>query len=297
MKTLNKLSNLNKHKNITPLILFVLIIGLPFSIEFNRTTVIHIQPAVVSAQANTGTDANTTTKSSATRDGTSKATGTFPGFVKGLVFDNETNKLVSRASVGLRQASKLVGTLNTNDEGSYFFQVLPGNYNIEVDKKGFSTGTGKATVSAFETTTKNINLKLSINGNGNETPTPRPKSTLKPEQTPVLQPASTPDPEPEVTQTPVKNNDIIEMNIEPAKARRSIRWHDAVVTILDHNGNPVPNVIVNASSQGRRSKVKPDSVTTDSEGKAAFRYRIGLLSRRAEIIFTAEELSDTLKIR
>jgi len=296
---MKKLKKLKKHKNITSLILFVLIIGLPFSIEFNRTTVIHLQPAVVYAKASTGTDANTTTKSSATRDGTSKATGTFPGFVKGLVFDNETNKLVSRASVGLRQASKLVGTLNTNEEGSYFFQVLPGNYNIEVDKKGFSTGKATIAVSAFETATKNINLKLSINGNGNETPTPtpRPKSTLKPEQTPVLQPGSTPDPGPEVTQTPVKDNDIVVMNIEPVKARRSIRWHDAVVTILDNNGNPAPDVIVNASAQGRRSKVKPDSVTTDSEGKAAFRYRIGLLSRRAEIIFTAEELSETLKIR
>ena len=159
-------------KNIWRIILVAFLVvaqDMPFPIFNSQMSMTGNQSSIVFAQAKTGTDANTTTKTSGTRDGTSKSTSIFPGFIKGVITDKSTNSRVAGASVALKQSIKTVARSSTASDGTFFFEVLPGNYNVVVNKSEFAENIVNAAISAFETVTKNIAISTSDGNGGGKT--------------------------------------------------------------------------------------------------------------------------------
>lgn len=68
------------------------------------------------------------------------------------------------------------------------------------------------------------------------------------------------------------------------------------VTVLDQNGNPLPNVLVKAwSSMPERALVEPESLLTNEEGKAVFTIRGLYIPGKALITFEAGGVSDQVE--
>lgn len=276
----------NKYLRISGFVLFAFIIGRPYSGCFDKLTTTFLQSSTAFAQTNTGTDARTTIKSSGTREGASKSSGSFPGFVKGLVSNSSTNERIVGASVGLNQSKKRVDSVETVDDGAYFFQVLPGSYDIVVDKSGFKTGRASVSVNAFETSSKNMDLTLSTGGSDEDTPSPVDSPTPDPGFTVIPVPDSTP--------TPEVPNDLSALIVSPVNAGRSIKLNNAVVSAFDNDGNPVSGITIKAAVNGKRVKVVPDSAVTGGGGRAQFQFRFGLLSKEGEIVFSAADVTASI---
>lgn len=72
--------------------------------------------------------------------------------------------------------------------------------------------------------------------------------------------------------------------------------HNIYVTVLDKNGNPLPNVLVRASSDMlERALVEPESLLTNEEGKAVFTIRGLYFPGKAYITFEAGGVSDQVE--
>lgn len=291
----------NLKKYTIALTIFTFVTTIPLSIKFNKVTIFKLTETIVSAQSSTGTDANTTTKSSGTRDGASKSSGTFPGYVKGFITDETTDNRIVGAAVGLKQSSKTIAAIDSTEDGTYFFQVPPGEYDIEVDKTGFNKGRSKVSIVAFETSNKNMVLATFSSGS---VPTPTPESTPTPNtvrtpiQTSTPSPVVnvTPTPDINTTPTPIAPPKLASLEVTPTTAKKSLRLSDATVTALDQEGNPLAGIVINARVDGKRTKVEPTSATTNNNGEAAFSFKFGLLSQDAKIIFTADGFETLIKV-
>ncbi len=85
---------------------------------------------------------------------TSASSG-FPGFVKGIVRDKETNRPFAGASVKLLDR---LDKFTTKNDGAYFFELPSGKYTLEAEGKGFKRLKAVINTVSFETTTKNFVL-------------------------------------------------------------------------------------------------------------------------------------------
>lgn len=85
------------------------------------------------------------------------------------------------------------------------------------------------------------------------------------------------------------------MSVSPQDSRKALRFSDAVVTVLDQNGDGIEGVFVNASADGARANVFPTSAMANEDGIARFQFRFGLFSNDGSITFTADNLKATIE--
>ena len=88
---------------------------------------------------------------------TPKLANGYPGFIKGFIFDNETNTKINGATISV-QGTK--GSYTTTKSGAYFLQLSSGTYNLSVDVSGYKTGSHTVSVNSLNTTTQNIGLAV-----------------------------------------------------------------------------------------------------------------------------------------
>ncbi len=100
---------------------------------------------------NAGSSASTGTSSSFTP----KLANGYPGFVKGYVYDKDTNVKLAGATV-TKQGLK--GSATTAESGAYILQLPSGAYTLSVEASGYDTATSTVSVSALGVTTENIGL-------------------------------------------------------------------------------------------------------------------------------------------
>ena len=105
---------------------------------------------VLASDANGGTTLTGTTSSFKP-----KLANGYPGFVKGFIFNNDTNAKISSAAITVQGAK---GSYTTTTSGAYFLQLSSGTYTLSVDASGYETRTQTVTVNALNTTTQNIGL-------------------------------------------------------------------------------------------------------------------------------------------
>ncbi len=86
---------------------------------------------------------------------TTSSSGGFPGFVKGVIKEDDTDFPITSASIRLPGRSN---TFTTQEDGAYFFELPSGNFTIEAEKSGFKTQKASFTINSFETTTREIRL-------------------------------------------------------------------------------------------------------------------------------------------
>ena len=84
-----------------------------------------------------------------------KLSNGYPGFIKGFIFDNDTNAKISSATISV-QGTK--GSYVTTKSGAYFLQLSSGTYILSVETPGYETRTQSVTVKSLNTTTQNIGL-------------------------------------------------------------------------------------------------------------------------------------------
>ncbi|HHT9146265.1 MAG TPA: outer membrane protein assembly factor BamB family protein [Candidatus Wunengus sp. YC61] len=86
-----------------------------------------------------------------------KLSNGYPGFIKGFIFDKDTNAKISNATISV-QGTK--GSYTTTKSGAYFLQLSSGTYPLSVEASGYETGTQTVTVNALNTTAQNIGLTV-----------------------------------------------------------------------------------------------------------------------------------------
>lgn len=82
----------------------------------------------------------------------------YPGFVKGFIFDGNSNEKVSGATISVRGTKD---SYSTTKSGTYLLQLLSGTYTVSVDALGYETKTRKVFIKALDATTQNIGLETS----------------------------------------------------------------------------------------------------------------------------------------
>lgn len=102
-------------------------------------------------------------------------------------------------------------------------------------------------------------------------------------------PAVTPTPIPTPTTTQVSS-----LTVSPATAGKSLRLQPAIVTSLDKDGEPVPDVEIIATASGKDVMVSPRSAVTGPEGQAEFMFKFGRRSKGGKITFSADGLTATI---
>lgn len=115
----------------------------------------------------------------------------------------------------------------------------------------------------------------------NQTPSPFPTLTPSPTPNPTLKPTSTPV--------------LTTLTVEPSSSKSSLRLKEAIITVLDQNNLPISGLIVEAIADRLGALVIPSSATTDSDGKALFKYRFKFITKNGEISFNVNGLNTTIK--
>lgn len=80
----------------------------------------------------------------------------YPGFIKGFVFDKDTNAKVSGATI---HALGEKDSYHTTKSGAYFLQLLSGTYTVSVDASGYETKAREVYVKPLDTITQNMGLE------------------------------------------------------------------------------------------------------------------------------------------
>lgn len=114
------------------------------------------------SQTEIGTYAQQIDKTSGNQESTQKTTSSFPGFVKGSVFDNVSGLGIADALVSIKNGKTIVAGIKTSGDGAFFLKALPGSYIINVTRNGFLDSDVNITVSAFVTEIRNINMAPTI---------------------------------------------------------------------------------------------------------------------------------------
>lgn len=122
--------------------------------------------------------------------------------------------------------------------------------------------------------------------------------------TPTLTPSPTPLPLASVTPTPTETGNkktspdgssgqkIGTLLVEPATAKRTLRYQDAIVTVLCQNGKPMRDIKVKVFINGLYgTTVHPLSADTDNDGKARFKFKFGYFTSDSKIIFNADDMT------
>ncbi len=86
------------------------------------------------------------------------------------------------------------------------------------------------------------------------------------------------------------------IKVEPKAAKKSILLKNAMVSVLDDEGQPMVGVTVNAEAIGG-AVVKETSAVTDAEGKATFKFRFPFRAEKPAIVFSVEGASETLVVK
>ncbi|MGR3219343.1 MAG: carboxypeptidase regulatory-like domain-containing protein [Candidatus Anammoxibacter sp.] len=142
-------------------------------------------------------------------------------------------------------------SFTTQDDGAYFFELPSGDYTIEVEKPKFNRLKAAIAVASFETTSRELLLEAKV----------------------------------------ASADDNI-LTVTPETAGKSFRLKNkAVVTLLDPDGNPVSGVTIDATASGKFAKVTPSSQTTNSDGKAEFKFKFGFRTKNGSITFSSGSLS------
>ena len=115
------------------------------------------------------------------------------GFVDGKVFDGSKGTVVPDAVVSLSQSDKIVLSETTEENGAYFIETLPGNYDIVVSADNFEKYKQEISINAFERLTQDIEL-FPLTG----TPEPGTSPTPEPSTSPTPEPSTSPTPTPAV---------------------------------------------------------------------------------------------------
>lgn len=127
-------------------------------INLTVTSQVFLTTDVVIVPVTTSNNGHQTVKTTGTQSGTTKNTINIFGFIKGSVTEKETALNITGAEVSLTLGELAVDNIITENDGEFFFQPSPGNYNIRVVKTGFGTVTGEIQLSAFETVTSDFQL-------------------------------------------------------------------------------------------------------------------------------------------
>lgn len=124
-----------------------------------------------------------------------------------------------------------------------------------------------------------------------ESHTPLPTISPAPEPTPK-------DKEPDkTTENDPSNQNIIHLIVKPQIAQRILRFQTALVSVLNQNETPIPDVEVKAFTNVHSVMVEPSSAITDKNGNAEFKYRFRQLTYDAEIIFKADDFTATITLQ
>ena len=144
-------------------------------------------------------------------------------------------------------------------------------------------------------------------GDGDSTPTPNasPTSTLSPEVTPTISIAPTPTGTPTIptgtptgspTTTPTTITQVISsVLVSPTTATRSaLNLETAIVTVLDQDGQPIPDVSVIAFAHVKRDIVTPTIAVTKDDGTAEFQFSFKAFIARGVITFVPTSVIATV---
>lgn len=128
------------------------------------------------------------------------------------------------------------------------------------------------------------------------TPTPiqmiTPSPTLTTLSTPLPMASATPTENKETSPDESSAQKIGDLLVEPAFAKRTPRYQEAVVTLLDQNGKPIPGITVRAFTNGLSgAMVHPLSAETDNDGKARFKFKFGYFTSDSKIIFNVNDMT------
>lgn len=239
----------------------------------------------------TGTDAKQTLKSTGAQSGSLNNTGTFPGFIKGSVSDDVTGNALSMTTVTLKQSGLMVASAITQDEGTYFFQLPPGNYNLIAFKSGFNEAEVDVAISPFETVTRHIPLSPSL---AVPTPTATP---LAPTPLPTPAPLLTPSPPlPECEQGGIPSGISLSSQSLMIRAGTTRRvkvhvWRDQILL-----GCSV-EVKIDTREGGEKLNRLPDTITTNRLGNA--RVKISAkkgVTGRAIVVFSVGDIKAELPV-
>lgn len=224
-------------------------------------------PGTVFSQVKVESGSKQTIKTAGAQESTLKSVSSQFGFATGLIFDNVTGDGISDVTVTLEQSDSVVESANTAADGTFFFQALPGGYNITAVKKGFFNSNEDVKVLAFVTTVKNINMAPTIS----LPPTPPP--TGEPPSSECRQGGS-----------PI---DII-VSPESLKIKSGRTKRVRVRVLKEERGGCSIDVIVNCSGDCDKIELSDEVVTTNSLGFAV----IAIKAKRNEdgiaaVTFTA----------
>ncbi len=78
------------------------------------------------------------------------------------------------------------------------------------------------------------------------------------------------------------------LTVTPVTLSSSLNQQAVIVTALDQTGEPLSNVVIEATISSRGASVSPSSVTTGAAGTAEFFVRFGFVRRDASVTFSAE---------
>ena len=84
---------------------------------------------------------------------------------------------------------------------------------------------------------------------------------------------------------------LTSLSVNPTSSGSSLRRNEVIVTALDQNGQPIPNITVNASASGLRATVHSSSAITDIDGTVRFKFRFGFVTKDGKITFNANGLT------
>ncbi len=175
--------------------------------------------------------------------------GLLTGFIKGIVTDKAGGAPIPATAILVKQESLTIADVATSDNGAFFMQLPLGEYNVVAAKVGFADVLKKAIVKDSETTTLNFEMRRGKSSDG---------------------------------------NGELFLNVEPTKAKKTIKKSKAIVTAIDSLGNPVAGAQIKASVKGRFVKVAPRNAKTNADGTAEFEFKFGLFSKNGEITFSSQ---------
>jgi len=88
---------------------------------------------------------------------TAKLSNGYPGFIKGIVFDNDTSAELGGSAV---HVEGIDGSYTTTDSGAYVMELDSGEYSVSAQMSGYIENTETAKVNALSTTERDIGLEI-----------------------------------------------------------------------------------------------------------------------------------------
>ncbi len=138
---------------------------------------VSMKPNLLFGETEVRTNAKQVDKSPNAQESTKKNTSSFPGFIKGKVFNNLSGVGVTDAVITINRGGTIVSSVESASDGTYFLQILPGSYDINVTRNGFFDSNERIVVSAFITAEKDINMAPTVSLPSTPPPSGEPGSS------------------------------------------------------------------------------------------------------------------------